>query len=286
MTDPKDNKQKEKKLFDLKKEFQKLGKSIGEGIENIKDGIETSVKKIDDHFKEKKKENWESRPDVQLRNQTRKDKKTIINYVKKVDEHVGKVDEHVEKVDEHVDKVDEHVGKVNEHVDKVDEHIGKVDERVEKVDEHLNDIDVEIEDIKGLISKLQDENAKIFQRILDFEGQLRSFIEKKLKSYYNEKWWEEGIPNFQKDQVEKRSRSKPNENPVNFLTYGDYKSIILNEINWSKIFNQIFREKPVVKDPLENIRKVRNELAHGNELENKNINVENDIEKLNKFLYL
>ncbi len=95
-----------------------------------------------------------------------------------------------------------------------------------------------------------------------------------------------GVPNYQKDIVEKRRRSKPNENAINFLSYGDYKAIILKNENWEKIFNQIFREKPVVKEPLENIRKVRNELAHGNEIEDKNINVESDIEKLNKYLNL
>ena len=102
--------------------------------------------------------------------------------------------------------------------------------------------------------------------IEDFEQKLRIMIRSKLKVYYEDEWWEKGIPSFIKSNIGPKVKSKLLKNPnlsldgVDFLEFGHYFSIISEKNNWESIFSNTFSLIQNIEEPFENLKVFKNKL--------------------------
>ena len=101
-----------------------------------------------------------------------------------------------------------------------------------------------------------------------FERDIRLFIEEELKNYYEENWWEIGIPQTIRIRISnllnnlKKQSPKRKYKKSELFAFNDYKDIILYKKNWTNIFDSIFQEKINVSYPLKKLKSIRNDLSH------------------------
>jgi len=115
--------------------------------------------------------------------------------------------------------------------------------------------------------KFQEEfKLECFNLISSFEGELRAFIELKLKDYYGDNWWYEGINEEVRKKAEKRiaqERKKGRDiRQIDALDFSHYEVIIGNAKNWKEIFSKVFRDKNTTIGYLRTIKDIRDRVAH------------------------
>lgn len=114
-----------------------------------------------------------------------------------------------------------------------------------------------------------DVKTKAKEDIEKFEIEIRNFLKNQLIKAYKETWWEDGIPDYVRNDVEKkisiRQKSSPNFEfeDINFLEFGHYFIIISRKKNWTNIFSHIFPDKKSVDYLLKKLKTFRNDLYHG-----------------------
>ncbi len=115
--------------------------------------------------------------------------------------------------------------------------------------------------------KFQEEfKLECFNLISSFERELRTFIEVKLREYYGDNWWYEGINEEVRKKAEKRivqERKKGRDvRQIDALDFSHYEIIIGNSKNWKEIFSKVFRDKNTTIGYLRTIKDIRDRVAH------------------------
>jgi hypothetical protein len=96
----------------------------------------------------------------------------------------------------------------------------------------------------------------MFNEIVNFEVELRSFIEKTLESAYSHHWIKQAIPKAIRDDWSQKGENDvkqgkiPETDPINYAGFSHYKDIILH--NW-KIFEKFFEDKERLRIKLEDL---------------------------------
>lgn len=145
----------------------------------------------------------------------------------------------------------------------------KINEIVQKVE--INAINLE-RDEKA--EKIKNEIQNIIEnRIDDLEKNLRIFLHKKISKEYPN-YWDNiekciDLKNRAEDRILEHLKNNPSEirenlNPFEFMSFFDYKKIIVREF-WP-IFNSVFRSKSDLESNIEHISEVRNVLKHNRNL--------------------
>jgi len=113
-----------------------------------------------------------------------------------------------------------------------------------------------------------EEGLEALNKLLEFEGRLRRYIERRLRQGYGEKWWEDGVPTSARDNAARNRASRPEEERgadsrnTKFLSWSDYATIILNKRNWKKLFEADFRDHETAAVYLKELTDARNALVH------------------------
>ena len=120
---------------------------------------------------------------------------------------------------------------------------------------------------KGESLKFQEEfKLECFNLISSFEKELRAFIELKLRDYYGDNWWNEGISEEVRKKAEKRiaqERKKGRDiKQIDALDFSHYEIIIGNSKNWREIFSKVFQDKNKTIGYLRTIKDIRDRVAH------------------------
>ena len=115
--------------------------------------------------------------------------------------------------------------------------------------------------------KFQEEfKLECFNLISSFEKELRTFIELKLKEYYWDDWWNEGISEEVRKKAEKRIAQERKKGrtikQIDALDFSHYEIIIGNSENWKEIFSKVFRDKNTTIGYLRTIKDIRDRVAH------------------------
>lgn len=103
------------------------------------------------------------------------------------------------------------------------------------------------------------------------ENNLRDFMERKLRQTYGNEWWEKGIPNSIRREVEKRKLDNRRPwhhlsvaSPMALTGFPDIANII--STNWKECFEGVFRDLERVRVTLNELELPRNIIAHCNPL--------------------
>ncbi len=115
--------------------------------------------------------------------------------------------------------------------------------------------------------KFQEEfRLECFNLISFFEKELRRFIELKLREYYGDNWWVEGISEEVRKKAEKRMLQEHKKGrdirQIDALDFSHYEIIIGNAKNWKELFSKVFRDKNTVIGYLRTIKDIRDRVAH------------------------
>jgi len=115
--------------------------------------------------------------------------------------------------------------------------------------------------------KFQEEfKLECFNLISSFEGELRKFIELKLRDYYGDNWWNEGVSEEVRKKAEKRMLQERKKGrrvkQIDALDFSHYEIIIGNSKNWKEIFSKVFRDKNTTIGHLRTIKDFRDRLVH------------------------
>lgn len=109
-------------------------------------------------------------------------------------------------------------------------------------------------------SFLKKEFEKAKEVVKSFEQRSRNFVKEKLIDYYEDDWWDNGIPNYLHIIVNSKikniqtKRVKFDHEKMEFIDLHHFPSIILFKDNWKKIFSECFPNKSLVIENFENIR--------------------------------
>ena len=108
-------------------------------------------------------------------------------------------------------------------------------------------------------------------RILrSIEDLLRGCIERELSKVSND-WWAELIPLDIRRRSESRMSRRESVWPwyqatsqrlVDFLDFSDYKKIILDNKNWTDVFESVFGSQSFIESKLQELEPIRNDIAH------------------------
>jgi superfamily II DNA/RNA helicase len=129
---------------------------------------------------------------------------------------------------------------------------------------------------------------KINQMIDEFELRVRSFIEDQLKEKHEDNWWEKGIPENIRNQInhrmEREKKIEPNRtfNKIDFCTMYDYKLIIFRKKNWD-IFSEFFPEKNI-QYLFDRLTSIRNSIKHARFYEEDLVKCETYINDILKYI--
>lgn len=125
------------------------------------------------------------------------------------------------------------------------------------------------EETKANYFEIKEKKEEAMKKVESFEKNIRTFIKNSLKQHYGrEDWWENGIPdNIKADAIkilnqEKEENPQTEYKPIQFLTFDNYRNIILRKKNWDPIFSKIFKEKVNIDFPFRRLIKFRNALFH------------------------
>ncbi len=118
--------------------------------------------------------------------------------------------------------------------------------------------------------------ATVYTVISSFENSVRIFVSKKLLEEIGENWWESCVPDSikkktksRKEQEEKiRWHTQRGDNLVNYLEFGDLKSIIIKKWDY---FEPHLMEQEWVTSIFKPLERSRNVLMHGGELDKPDI---------------
>ena len=154
----------------------------------------------------------------------------------------------------------------------------KISEKALEIDPNLDyaiNIKQWIEDLieqdQGIKRKVPDYKilrAEAREQIEIFEFTMTEFLIEQLKNYYEEEWWTKGVPSKVRIETKKRLASEKRKEPhrdyviYEFLTLNETLSLVTYGNNWNKIFSHIFPSKPNIQTYFENIRDIRNRVAH------------------------
>jgi len=125
----------------------------------------------------------------------------------------------------------------------------KIDIKAEEVAEERSEEvrRVEREKMKSLGLVSREKHIRLYWEIVDFELELRQFIEKELRKKFGNLWLEKGVPEdmrkrwSKKKQQEEKEGLEPEKEIINYADFGDYKKIITS--NWKEIFEPCFKEQ-------------------------------------------
>jgi len=141
--------------------------------------------------------------------------------------------------------------------------LGKTEPKIatitEKVDEERfkEERRIEREKVKssGLPSK--EERCEFYDKICDFELELRQFINEELKRKFGDSWLEQGVPKAIRknwDRIKRKEEKEgiePERDVINYALFSDYKEIINH--NWDEIFSPCFEDKEKSRVRLEDL---------------------------------
>ena len=112
---------------------------------------------------------------------------------------------------------------------------------------------------------------ELFPTFLNFEQDLRKFIEEKMTQEYGETWKEYYEKLFEEPKRLARNDGEKdgvqiNENKLmDYTIFNDCKQIIMGKKNWGKVFSPYFINKTHFATYFEEIRDIRNKLFHRRE---------------------
>jgi hypothetical protein len=146
-------------------------------------------------------------------------------------------------------------------------------------------IDLQDEDISNALSidVLDDvhvANAKsmavVYTAVAAFENNVRELVTKTLIEKHKEDWWEKGVSssireraqNRIKDEQSARWHSQRGQDPINYTTFGDLKSIMQN--NWD-VFEVSIGNLAWASGIFEIVERSRNVIMHSGMLEKEDI---------------
>ena len=135
----------------------------------------------------------------------------------------------------------------------------KIDVTAEKVDEERLEEELRIEREKVKSSGLTSKKGRIefYDKIGDFELELRQFIKEELKRKFGDSWLEDGVPKKIRenwDRIKRREEKEgiePERDVINYALFSDYKEIIIH--NWDEIFNRCFEDEGKLRVRLEDL---------------------------------
>jgi len=135
----------------------------------------------------------------------------------------------------------------------------KIDATTDKVDKERLEEErrIEREKVKssGLPSK--EDRCEFYDKICDFELELRQFINEELKRKFGDSWLEQGVPKAIRknwDRIKRKEEKEgiePERDVINYALFSDYKEIINH--NWDEIFSPCFEDKEKSRVRLEDL---------------------------------
>jgi len=247
-------------------------KIIKRGIEDFSKTVDDTIKNIQSDIEKKKLKKLKQDPVIK-----KLQKETIRKADKKAKKKLKQVKQIAEQAQKDKEKSRMEVKQTRmENID-LKEKLENIESKTKGIETSIIQLDDGFSKLEVDISKLKEENVYLFKKILTFEKKIREFIKKELKIIYNEQWWKEGIPLLIQERIKKLTQEQVINDKMKLLSFRDYPPIIVNEKNWKNIFYKKFPNKDYFETRINIIRKVRNSLAHANELNE-------DIEKLKTFL--
>lgn len=130
-------------------------------------------------------------------------------------------------------------------------------------------------DKEGNVSSVQPRVESSGILLKDFEGDLRSFIQKELGEKVGKDWWKKAVPpdvqqrcKERKDSREKLPWLEKGDHPLIFYAdFADYFKIIARRDNWRNIFARFFADEAWIKTKLVlELSPIRNDIAHNRDL--------------------
>lgn len=124
-------------------------------------------------------------------------------------------------------------------------------------------------------STISSSNLEILKRL---ETVLRQYIIRKLGELTPD-WWNELIPNQIRLRAERRKASRERVWPwlldkeyvlVEYLSFPDYKEIILQPDNWERVFKDTFHDSTSLSVKLQELETLRNDIAHSRTITERN----------------
>lgn len=116
--------------------------------------------------------------------------------------------------------------------------------------------------------------------MFELENLLRLFIQERLEEKFKEEGgWIKRIPKRVIKKCEKRAKREKESYQelgsdflIDYADFGDLKRIILLKENWSKTFQEYFRNEAEIAIKLEELEPIRNTIAHNRSLSDKELN--------------
>jgi hypothetical protein len=114
-------------------------------------------------------------------------------------------------------------------------------------------------DQKNRIKYITRQRSRAKKDLKKFKEELSDFLLEKLEEYYKDDWWEKGLPNDIRFYIENKIETIPVESSQikslfkKALELNHYFSIISKDDNWQKIFSNVFNNKEVLGNNLDNL---------------------------------
>jgi len=113
------------------------------------------------------------------------------------------------------------------------------------------------------------ELKELYELLCNFESTLRNFIREEL-SRVTDKWWDERIPPDVRQSAEERMRKEESippfeplgKHPIFYVSFSDYRKIILRRDNWRDVFKEVFKDKQWIDVRLKELELLRNKVMH------------------------
>lgn len=116
----------------------------------------------------------------------------------------------------------------------------------------------------------EDDDARAldaFERLREFEVAMRSFITRKLREEFGDKWILRQIPQAMREDWEfkraKEGQRDGGELPlIDYADFADYKTIIEKKDNWNRVFKPVFGRSEDIRESLQRLFPVRIATMH------------------------
>ena len=113
---------------------------------------------------------------------------------------------------------------------------------------------------------IEDARLECYNLITAFEKELRKFIEKELKKYYGDEWWERGVNDNVRGRCEKLKRIEEKKGRkvklIDCLDFSHYSIILTDRNNWPNIFSKILGDKNKLLARLDILKSIRDPVFH------------------------
>jgi len=118
------------------------------------------------------------------------------------------------------------------------------------------------------------EHVEAFRLLYTLEQELRSTIISELSHLEPSNWWLDRIPRDVRENAETRAGEKlelepskhAEEDLLEYVDFASYVKILLRKNNWNQAFESLFPSREWLKSRLEELEPIRNDIAHGREL--------------------